>query len=90
MKGKNFGADKSEGDDGGEAKIPQSSLGLSYYTQPITNSSSLSSFLSITVQSIPPQPNIIPAKNNIRKITISYDFMLHAYPFRAFVQWETV
>ena len=64
---KNFGADKSEGDDGGEAKIPQSSLGLSYYTQPITNSSSLSSFLSITVQSIPPQPNIIPAKNNLRK-----------------------
>ena len=64
---KNFGADKSEGDDGGEAKIPQGSLGLSYYTQPITNSSSLSSFLSITVQSIPPQPNIIPAKNNLRK-----------------------
>ena len=78
---KNFGADKSEGDDGGEAKIPQGSLGLSYYTQPITNSSSLSSFLSITVQSTPPLPNNIPAKNNIWKDNIFVPFHVACMQF---------
>ena len=29
-------------------------------------------------------------KITFEKITISYHFMLRAYPFRAFVQWETV